>query len=261
MSTSPTDALPVVPDPTLMPETDPCYDDLVTEDHKPVDRIYVEKLYRLLTHSLYASWPGPGPDRPFLALANVGWFYKKRTPAVVPDVMLSLDVTCPKDLHVKQGHSYYNWQAGKPPDVIIEAVFDKKGGEESFKKNLYAEQGLRYYAVFDPRHILSQETLRTYELVGREYRPIDPGPWPAVGLGLRLWEGRFERAQNTWLRWCDADGEILLTGEERAALLAERARQTDDRLRQADDRLRQADDRIRLLEEELRRLKGDPPAP
>jgi hypothetical protein len=51
-----------------MPEPDDQFDyeDLVTEDHKPVDSIFVEKLYRLLTHSLYASWSGPGPGRPFL---------------------------------------------------------------------------------------------------------------------------------------------------------------------------------------------------
>jgi Uma2 family endonuclease len=160
----------------------------------------------------------------------VGWFYKEKTPAIVPDVLLSLDVTCPDDLHVKRGHSYYQWQMGKPPDVIIEAVSDKLGGEETFKKSLYARQGVAHYVVFDPNHYLSKETLRTYELSGGEYRVGEPGPWPAIGLGLRLWEGKFEGHGDTWLRWCDADGEILPTGEER----------------------------IRELEAELRRLKGGP---
>jgi Uma2 family endonuclease len=234
--------------PTLEPELDPeiDYDSLVTEDHKPVDRIFIEKLYRLLTRPLYASWPGPGPGGPFLVLADVGWFYQHKTPAVVPDVLLTLGVTAPEDLQVKQGHSYYQWDMGKQPDVIIEAVSDRIGGEESFKKALYARLGVPYYAVFDPRHLLSGDTLRTYELVGGIYRLVEPGPWSAVGLGLRLWQGKFEGVEDTWLRWCDAGGAIIPTGEERAAALAEQ--------------VRLADERIRELEAELRRLKGEPPA-
>jgi hypothetical protein len=246
------------PELELEPEID--YDRLVTEDHKPVDRIFIEKLYRLLTHALYASWPGPGPGKPFLVLANVGWFYQRSTPAVVPDILLSLDVRGPADLQVKQGHSYYQWDLGKQPDVIVEAVSDRTGGEESFKKNLYARLGVPFYAVFDPKHLLSDDTLRTYELAGGVYRPCEPGPWPAVGLGLRLWRGTFEGFEDTWLRWCDAGGEIIPTGEERAAVEAERARLADARAREAEERARLAEERNRELEAELRRLRGEPPA-
>jgi Uma2 family endonuclease len=250
MSASPSDALsaPVPPAPTLDAAEDHeiDYDSLVTEDHKPVERIYLEKLYRLLTHALYTSWPGPGSGRPFLVLANVGWFYQRTTPAVVPDILLSLDVNAPPDLQVKQGHSYYQWDMGKPPDVVIEAVSDRTGGEESFKKDLYAHLGVAYYAILDPRHLLSGETLRTYECRGRAYQPVEAGPWPTIGLGLRLWTGRFEGVEDTWLRWCDAHGEIIPTGEERA--------------RAAEERARAAEERLRELEAELRRLKGEPPA-
>jgi hypothetical protein len=236
-----------VPAPTLEPESDPeiDYESLVTENHKPVDRIFIEKLYRLLTHPLYASWPGPGEGRPFLVLANVGWFYQRTTPAVVPDVLLSLGVTAPPDLQVKQGHSYYQWDLGKQPDVIIEAVSDRTGGEESFKKNLYARLGVPYYAVFDLKHFLSGDTLRTYELVGGAYHLGEPGPWPTIGLGLRLWQGKFEGCEDTWLRWCDANGNMIPTGEESVAALAAQ--------------VRLADERIRELEAELRRLKGEAP--
>ena len=63
-------------------------------------------------------------------------------------------------------------------------------------------------------------------------------------LGLRLWQGHFEGHEDAWLRWCDANGEIIPTGEERATQLAERARQ--------------ADERILALEAELQRLKSKP---
>jgi Uma2 family endonuclease len=244
MSTLPTDVLatsgaPPAPGLQAGPAHEINYDELVTEDHKPVDRIFIEKLYRLLTHSLYASWPGPGPGRTFLVLANVGWFYQWKTPAVVPDVLLSLDVSGPKDLQAKEGHSYYQWDMGKQPNVIVEAVSDRTGGEESFKKALYARLGVPFYVVFDPNHFLSGDTLRTYQLSGGVHHLGDPGPWPAVGLGVRLWQGKFEGCEDTWLRWCDAKGEIIPTGEERAAALAQR---------------------IHELEAEVNRLKGEPPA-
>lgn len=251
MSTVPGNAPPMdTREAEALADVDIDYDALVTEDHKPVDRIFLEKLYRLLAHTLYASWPGPGNEQSFLVLVNVGWFYQRQTPAVVPDCLLSLGVTCPENLQIKEGHSYYQWDMGKQPDVVIEIVSDRTGGEEGFKKNLYARLGVPYYAIFDPRHLLSEDTLRTYELLGKIYRPGEPGPWPEVGLGLRLWRGTFEGANDLWLRWCDANGEIIPTGEERAS-------QAEERANQAEERANQADERIATLEAELRRLKGE----
>ena len=246
MSASPGVAPPLtVTSSKELAEPDIDYEALVTEDHKPVDRIFLEKLYRLLTRSLYASWPGPAEGRPFLVLVNVGWFYQRKTPAVVPDCLLSLNVSCPEDLQVKQGHSYYQWDMGKPPEIVIEVVSDRTGGEETYKKDLYAELGVAHYIVYDPKTLLGSDPLRPYELVGGEYRRADPGPWPKVGLGLRLWRGPFEGHEDTWLRWCDAKGEIIPTGEERA--------------RQAEERVRQADERSAALEAELQRLRGNLP--
>jgi Uma2 family endonuclease len=253
MSASPAGALPLAAtSPEAVADPDIDYDALVTEDHKPVDRIFLEKLYRLLTRPLYASWTGPGEGRPFLVLVNVGWFYQRKTPAVVPDCLLSLDVSCPEDLQVKQGHSYYQWDVGKQPDVVIEVVSDRTGGEETYKKDLYARLGVPHYAVYDPKGLLAPDPLRVYELVGGEYRRADPGPWPKVGLGLRQWRGTFEGHEDGWLRWCDASGEIIPTGEERA-------RQAEERARQAEERARQADERSAALEAELQRLKGKLP--
>src|SRR4051812_29282880 len=121
--------IPPPADPELLtgvePEID--YDSLVTEDHKPVERIYIEKEYRLLAGPLYANWAGPEDGEPFLFLVNVGWFYQAQTPAVVPDGLLSLGVTCPANLHIKRGHSYYQWLLGKQPNVILEIVSDRTG--------------------------------------------------------------------------------------------------------------------------------------
>jgi Uma2 family endonuclease len=230
------------PEPEVELPEGPSLDDLVTEDHKPVERIYIEKQLRLLTHPLYASWPGPGEGRPFLVLANVGWFYKESTPPVAPDCLLSLDVACPEDVHVKAGHSYYQWKVGKPPEVVVEIVSDKTGGEETLKKKLYAKQGVAYYAIFDPEQVLGDEILRTWQLRGGQYEAVESDHWPEIGLGLRLWEGTFEGLNITWLRWCDEKGEVIPTGEERA----QRERERADR----------AEARVRELEEALRRRNG-----
>jgi hypothetical protein len=78
---------------SLLPDVVPDIAALITEDDTPVDNLSSEKQQRLLTEPLYSSWEGPGENRPFLAVANVGVFSQARTPAIVPDMFLSLDVT------------------------------------------------------------------------------------------------------------------------------------------------------------------------
>lgn len=63
--------------------------------------------------------------------------------------------------------------------------------------------------------------LQVYELRGRKYHPRADYKLPDVGLSLTLWEGGYEGHQDTWLRWCDAQGQMILTGAERAAMEAE----------------------------------------
>ena len=239
----------------------PSLDDLVTEDGKPVDRIYTEKQYRLLTHPLYANWAGPGPDRTFLVLVNVGWFFKDQTSAVVPDCLLSLDVTCPDDLHTKVGHSYYQWKMGKSPEVVIEIVSDTTGGEDTLKMRQYARLGVSCYAILDPEHFLSEETLRLWQRRGPAFERIETGFWPEIGLGLILWEGAFEGHTDVWLRWCDDKGQVIPTAEESAQAAKERPgkqKKTPGRRKSAPAR----EERVRELEEALQRRNGasqDPP--
>jgi len=213
--------------PLLTPPLDvrPGVEHLVTEDDTPVDNLFSEKQQRLLTEPLYASWPGPGQDRPFLAAANVGLFYAVEQPPFVPDMLLSLDVRCPDDLWPKSHRSYFMWEYGKPPDVVIEIVSNRRGGEDSDKLQGYAQIRIPYYAIFDPERMLSDELLRVYELHRFHYRTCDESELlPGIGLGLRLWHGAFEDHDNTWLRWIDAEGKWIATGGERADKLVEQLR-------------------------------------
>ena len=246
---------PVALDPgTALPlELRPDVEHLVTEDDTPVDNLFSEKQQRLLTDPLYASWPGPGAGRPFLAMANVGLFYSVEQAPFVPDMLLSLDVRCPAELWLKSHRSYFVWEYGKPPDVVVEIVSNRRGGEDSNKLEGYARIRVPYYAIFDPELLLSDEVLRVYELRRLDYRPLEEPLLPGIGLGLQLWRGSFEGHENTWLRWVDATGQVLLTGSERAE-------QAEDRAERAEDRAKQAEDRAEKLAEQLRRLGHEPKA-
>ncbi len=206
----------------IPPETIPNIDELVIEDDEPVESFFVEKQYRLLTEPLYASWKPEGHT--FLAASNVGLFYANKILPLVPDVMLSLDVPAGRSLKQKENNSYFTWIMGKPPDVVIEVVSDRSGGEEDFKLEEYAKIGVRYYVIFDPDKHLRGGVLRVFHLVRDAYRSRKASWLPRVGLGLKLWEGTFEGMTRSWLRWCDREGIEVPTGEERAERLAAQLR-------------------------------------
>jgi hypothetical protein len=220
----PTSAADGRPIPELDPSVIPNLDDLVTEDGAAVDNIYTEKQYRLLTEPLYSSWAGPGEGRPFLMVTDVGWFHTSGQPPLVPDGMLSLDVAPAGALLSKEGRSYFQWLIGKAPDVVIEIVSDRRGGEEDFKKKAYARLRALFYVIYDPENHLQGGVLRAYALQRDKYEPVEPHWFAEVGLGLTLWEGAFEGQHDTWLRWCDQQGRVIPTGAERAERLAAQLR-------------------------------------
>lgn len=216
---------------TLPPEMLPDIEQLVTEDDTPVDNLFSEKQQRLLTEPLYSSWAGPGEGRPFLAASNVGVFASVRLPPLVPDMFLSLDVQAPEDLWPKRNRSYFLWEYGKPPEVVIEVVSNQKGEETRRKQREYARMGVTYYVIFDPLKQVQAEPLRGYALRDGVYSQTDPGWLPLVGMGLRLWRGVFEGQEDEWLRWCDQAGNVIPAGAEHAEQERQRAERLAAQLR------------------------------
>jgi len=231
----------------IPPELIPNVDDLITEDDTPVDNIFSEKLQRLLTESLYSSWAGPGEGRSFLALANVGLFYGMYEPPVVPDVMLAVDVRVPADLRQKRNRSYFVWEFGKPPDVVIEIVSNQKGGELSEKMREYQRIRVLYYVVFDPMEQLGRLPFRLYELQVGNYVQRADGWLEEVGLGLKTWQGGYEGMEDCWLRWYDREGALIPTGSERADLEHERADREHERAEREHERAERLAARLREL--------------
>jgi hypothetical protein len=200
---------------------------LITEDDTPVDNLPSEKQQRLLTETLYSSWVGPGDGGRFLAAANVGIFALARNPAIVPDVFLSLDVEVAEAWWQKEHRSYFLWEFGKPPEVVIEIVSNREGGEDGEKRQKYARMRVSYYVIYDPLQQVMPDVLTIYRLSGFAYERQTSTQFPDLGLGLTLWEGTYEGKHDTWLRWTAADGAIIATGKERAEQERQRAEQAE----------------------------------
>lgn len=236
------------PDEAVVTELDISH--LVIEDDAPVDNLQSAQQQRLLVEPLYSSTVLP---RPFLADANVGLFYKLYGEPIVPDALLSLGIQRPADYSQRRNRSYFVWEFGKGPEVCIEIVSNKEGNEvilsakaqreekTQSKKDIYAQIGVPYYAVFDPLQQIqgpeemANARLRVWSLIAGAYEELTPAEGIAavgqsvwldrVGIGLTLWEGPFEdEVSRLWLRWCDLDGQVIATGAERAERLAARLR-------------------------------------
>jgi Uma2 family endonuclease len=236
---------------------------LELEDDTPVDNFQSEKQQRLLVEPLYSSQVLPTP---FLAVANVGLFYKIQGDPVVPDAMLSLGVSCPGDFSQKKNLSYLAWEMGKNPEVCIEVISNQEGdeltvscrsqrkGKTVAKKDLYAQIGIPYYAVFDPLQRLQGENemngqlLKVFVLNGRHYVELVAPFWlEDVGLGLTVWEGEFEQLSGLWLRWCDRAGKVILTGAEGQEAERQRAEAESQRAEAESQRADRLADRLRAM--------------
>ena len=239
------------------------YDSLITEDDEPLDML-AEKQQRLLTGPLYDSWAGPGGGRSFLAAANVGVFPEPRNPAIVPDVFLSLDVRLNANRSHREHRAYFVWVFGKAPDLVVEIVSNRKGGEIARKRLSYARMGVRYYVVYDPFHEVTRDDLCIYRLNGGSYVRHVAAWFPEIGLGMTLWDGEFEGVRRAWLRWTDPHGVLILTGQENAeqarrqAEQEQRADRAQQRAEQERQRAEQERQRAERLEALLRRAGIDP---
>jgi Putative restriction endonuclease len=129
----------------------------------------------------------------------------------------------------------------------------REAGNKAGKFWVY-EQAVRipFYAIYE----VEKASVEVYQLVESHYQrclPNDRGHFPIVSLGVELgiWRGSYMNQRLPWLRWWDLDGNLLLTGEERAAI-------EQDRAGKADLRAEAAERRSAILAAKLRELGIDP---
>ncbi len=234
-----------MPENTVL-EVLPDISEIAIEDGTPVNNIFSEKQQRLLTEVLFtATQVGELPA--LFAAANVGIFYGLHQPPLVPDVLLALDITLTLDFRRKANRSYFVWEFGKVPDLVIEIVSNREGNELGSKLSDYARLGIAYYVVFDPLRLLSSSPLKVYELHVGAYQERNDGWLERVNLGVKLWEGKFEEHTETWLRWCNERGELLPTGLERAEYEKQRAEREQQRATSAEAKSSRLAEHLRSL--------------
>jgi Uma2 family endonuclease len=128
--------------------------------------------------------------------------------------------------------SYVIWQEMVKPTIVVELI-SLSTEKEDLGKTERAETPTKwevyerilqipYYAVFS-RYT---NKLRCFQLQFGQYQEVaiqDATLWiPELELGLGLWEGEYERKNRLWLRWYDANGDMILTDAESAQLRNER---------------------------------------
>jgi len=171
-----------------------------------------------------------------------------------PDWFLVVDV--PRLYEGKElRRSYVTWQEGKYPYVVIEFLspgtevedlgrFYDQGskvpdGGAAIPVVTSPENGLEQPAeakppgkleVYEqylrvPHYIVYNrytQQLRYFKLDGGRYQEQPLGSenlllWLTdLEIGLGIWQGVFEEASSDWLRWCDREGNWLLTDTEQA---------------------------------------------
>ena len=156
--------------------------------------------------------------------------------------------------------SYTPNTEGAIPFVVMEFISATYGEEYSVESEENIGKWFFYEQVIKvPRYVIFRPTTGRVEVYGLEsgrysrQAPDEQGRYwiPGLDLFLGVWEGTHEGRTGFWLRWWDAQGNILLFSEERAEEERQRAEQAEALLEQ--ERLRS-----QALAARLREIGIDP---
>ena len=197
----------------------PSAEDLPDSDDTPVDNQLQHLIPVLLEIILDCIW---SERMDWLFGVDMGIYYDPEEPAIVPDGFLSIGV--PRTLDPSLRPSYVLWDERQVPTLVLEVVSRTRGGEYSRKKELYAQLGILYYAIYNDRR-KKRPKLEVYQLEDGEYQLLSGEPvWlPELQLGIGRAEGTFQGTTREWLYWYDREGVRYPTPDERTERAEERA--------------------------------------
>jgi len=191
----------------------------------PVDNVNQPVLAAALTDSLNQA--GLIADASF-TMTNYGICatVNEQTVVKAPDWAFVAQITVPR---AEIERSYTPHLQGDVPSIVMEFLSETPGEEYSSKptyppgKWFYYEAVLQvpYYAIFEP----TSGDLEVYQLQGDGNYSLqimaENGLYwiDSMQLFLGVWQGERENRTGYWLRWWDAQGNLLLWGIERAQRL------------------------------------------
>ncbi len=283
-SPSATGSALTLPDHTQLPESDGTFVKNFQEHPQSI----------LLTDSIQPVLERHHPDGQYAIGQDSGIYWRLTDPpergAEAPDWFYVPNV--PPTLDGKMRRSYVLWQEYVAPLIVLEFVSQNiwtQTGEAQWSDVLIGngveerdqtpptqgqvgkfwvyEQAIRvpYYGIYE----VEKAQVEVYHLVDTAYQRMtlnDRGHYPIAPLGVELgiWQGRYQNVELPWLRWWDAEGNLLLTGDERAELEQQevaRERQRTELERQRAEREQQRADqeqqKRQQLTEKLRSLTPD----
>lgn len=170
--------------------------------------------------------------------------------------------------------SYTPHTEGTIPQVVMEFLSATYGEEYSVESTENIGKWFFYERVIQvPRYVIFRPNtgrIEVYSLESEHYQPQNPdesGRYfiPGLDLFLGVWEGTHEGRTGYWLRWWDAQGNLLLWSEEqteaerqRAEAESQRAEAESQRAEEAQALLAQERERSQSLLAKLREMGIDP---
>ena len=252
---------PPFPDHTQLPESDGSFVKNFQEHPQSI----------ILTDSLTPVLERLHPDGQYAIGQDCGIYWRETDPpeagAEAPDWFYVGNV--PPDLEGQVRRSYVLWREFISPLIALEFA-SGNGSEECDRTPLSRanlDRGKRpgklwvyeqiinipYYGIY----VIQTGNLEMYNLSNGTYQlmaPNERGHYPVdrLGVELGLWQGSYQNQQQLWLRWWDAEGNLLLTGWEQTELERVHRERERERAERERERAERAEEQVQLLTAEMR---------
>jgi Uma2 family endonuclease len=222
-------------DKIVLPPSFPDHTQLPEEDGTFVKNFQEHPQSIILTDSLGPLLQQLHPDGQYAIGQDCGIYWRETEPpekgAESPDWFYVPNV--PAMLDGEYRRSYVLWREFMAPLIALEFA-SGDGSEERDKTPLSYTDGkttkpgkfwvyerimrIPYYGIYE----VKTGRLEVYNLINGFYQKLTPnerGHYPIlpINIELGLWEGSYQNQTMLWLRWWDNEGNLLLTGAERAA--------------------------------------------